>query len=335
MTHERELKQPVQLCDPGGRLNPTAVGWSRVPLHTCNLRGRWLRKKRWNYWAVTTDTHLFSVTVSHLDYAAVVFVYWLDFATKGFHEQTVLVPLGTGVRMPETVTGEIAFRSKRLSVLMRDDGGLIELRVNSPDFGGRPLAAEFEVRRPVAYESINVVIPWAEDTFQFTSKQPALPAEGVVHLGRAQIDFDGFACLDYGRGIWPFRSMWNWASASGIQQGRTVGLNLGGRWTDGTGMTENGFVLDGVATKLSDDVRFHYDSRDFMRPWRIRTANSDAVDLEFVPFFERVAKTNALVISSEVHQMIGHFYGRIRTAAGETVAIDRLVGWAEEHRARW
>lgn len=335
MNQERELTQPVRLCDDRGRLNPAAVGWSRQPLHVGNLRGRWLRKKRWNYWAITTDTHLFSVTISNLDYAAVVFVYFLDFVTKAFHEQTVLAPLGAGVFMPETVTGALEFRSSRLDVLMNDDGRRVLLRVNSRDFGGRTLAAEFTVHRPDGYESINVVIPWADDTFQFTSKQPALPAAGSVQLGDERIDFEGFACLDYGRGIWPFSSTWNWASGSGVQNGRTIGLNLGGRWTDGTGMTENGLVVDGVATKIGDDLLFEYDSSDFMRPWRIRTAGSDAVDLEFVPFFERVAKTNALIVRSEVHQMIGRFRGRVTTAAGETLAVDGLVGWAEEHRARW
>lgn len=335
MNQERELTQPVRLCDDRGRLNPAAVGWSRQPLHVGNLRGRWLRKKRWNYWAITTDTHLFSVTISNLDYAAVVFVYFLDFATKAFHEQTVLAPLGAGVFMPETVTGALEFRSSRLDVLMNDDGRQVLLRVNSRDFGGRTLAAEFTVHRPDGYESINVVIPWADDTFQFTSKQPALPAAGSVQLGDERIDFEGFACLDYGRGIWPFSSTWNWASGSGVRNGRTIGLNLGGRWTDGTGMTENGLVVDGVATKIGDDLLFEYDSSDFMRPWRIRTAGSDAVDLEFVPFFERVAKTNALIVRSEVHQMIGRFRGRVTTAAGETLAVDGLVGWAEEHRARW
>lgn len=335
MKQERELTQPVNLCDESGRLNRAAVGWSRHPLHVGNLRGRWLRKKRWNYWAVTTDTHLFSVTVSNLDYAAVVFVYWLDFGTKAFHEQTVLVPLGAGVHMPETVTGRIEFRSSRLHVLMDDDDLQVKLQVASRDFGGQPLGADFTIRRPAGHESINVVIPWSDDTFQFTSKQPALPAVGVVQLGDERIEFDGFACLDYGRGIWPFSSTWNWASGSGVQQGRTVGLNFGGRWTDGTGMTENGFVIDGIATKISDDIHFEYDSNDFMRPWRIRTATSDRVDLEFVPFFERVAKTNALVIRSEVHQMIGYFRGRIKTPDGDTLLIDNLVGWAEEHQARW
>src|SRR5690606_14590603 len=86
--------------------------------------------------------HLFSATVSHLDYAAVVFVYFLDFETKWFHEQTVLAPLGAGVQMPETVTGDIDFRSSGLAVRMNDDGRQIQLAVDSRNFGGRPLRAD-------------------------------------------------------------------------------------------------------------------------------------------------------------------------------------------------
>lgn len=33
-----------------------------------------------------------------------------------------------------------------------------------------------------------------------------------------------------------------------------VGLvNLGGKWTDGTGMNENGFVIDGQLTKIHEE----------------------------------------------------------------------------------
>ena len=38
---EREITDPVDLCDEKGRLNPDAVGWSRSPLI------RWLRSRRW------------------------------------------------------------------------------------------------------------------------------------------------------------------------------------------------------------------------------------------------------------------------------------------------
>ncbi|MFO7273974.1 MAG: DUF2804 domain-containing protein [Bacillota bacterium] len=335
MKTEPELMEPVLLCIPGGRLNPGAVGWSRRPLHRCNLTGHWLRKKRWNYWAITTETHLFSLTVSDLDYAGLGFAYFLDFETREFTEQTVLHPFGRGLTLPEDVEGEVRFDDRRLRLYMRDDGTTIRLIAESPDFGGVPLKADFTVTRPPGQESVNVVIPWSRNRFQFTSKQEALPARGEVRLGERRIAFDGFACLDFGRGVWPYRAFWNWAAASGVQGGRTIGLNLGGGWTDGTGMNENGIVVDGRVTKIHDDLRFDYDPSNFMRPWRIRTRETDQVDLLFEPFFERVARTDALVVRSEVHQMIGRFTGTVVTEAGERIAIERMVGWAEEHRARW
>ncbi len=56
----------------------------------CHLRGRWLAKKRWNYWAVTTKDHLFSVTISNIDYIGMVFLYFGDFKAKRITEKTII-----------------------------------------------------------------------------------------------------------------------------------------------------------------------------------------------------------------------------------------------------
>jgi len=338
MGSERELTAAVNLCDERGRLNPAAIGWSRAPLHRCNLSAHWPRKKRWNYWCITSETALFSVTLSDLDYMGLAFVYYLDFATQRYTELTVMHPFGRGCNLPDTVAGDVRFADPRLHFTLSDAPGRTHLKVQSPDFGGVKLAAEFMVSRPADHETLNVVIPWSDRRFQFTSKQEALPAAGVVQLGTETALFpagSSFACLDYGRGIWPYRGFWNWAAGSGVQNGRTVGLNLGGGWTDGSGYTENALVVDGRVTKIGEDLQFRYDPRHFMAPWSIRTQGSDRVNLQFVPFFERVARTDLIVLRSEVHQMIGRFSGTVVTEAGEPIAIRDLVGWAEEHQARW
>jgi len=58
--YEREIKEPVLLCDLAGKLNPEAIGWSRYPLHIYNLSGSWLRKKKWNYWCITSKQNCLS-----------------------------------------------------------------------------------------------------------------------------------------------------------------------------------------------------------------------------------------------------------------------------------
>lgn len=337
--HEPELFEPVELCDQRGNLNPDAIGWSRQPLHLCNLQGHWPRKKRWNYWAVVNSTHLFSVTMSNIDYLGLPFVYLLDFESKTFVEKTLLKPFGTGCHLPPEVSGDVFFKDSAMSIAMVNANGGTQLTVGCPDFNGKPLQAEFFVQNPTAHESLNVIIPWSDRRFQFTSKQNTLPTEGMLTWGEQKIQFsleDTFACLDLGRGIWPFSSFWNWSSFSTrLPNGKRVGINLGAGWTDGTGMNENALCVDGKLTKISEDIDFIYDKDNFMAPWRLLTTATDRVELEFEPFYERVAKTDALVLGSQVHQMIGTFKGKLIPDNGEELEIENAIGWAEDHQARW
>jgi hypothetical protein len=333
---ENELNRPVALCAANGNLNPAAVGFSRRPLHTCNLSGHWPRKKRWNYWCVTTPDFLFSITLSNIDYMGLAFAYYLDFASKRFIEQTVMVPLGRGFDLPDTVTGDIRFDHPQMKAAFLNTPEGTTLQVESPAFGGSALSADLRVVRPTGHESVNVVIPWSQNRFQFTSKQNCLPVVGLLNIGKETRPVENaFACLDFGRGVWPYQSFWNWSSFSGPSGSSVVGVNLGAGWTDGTGLTENGLCLDGKLEKLSEDVEFSYDPKDFMKPWRLRTKSSAQVDLVFTPFYERIAKTDLGVLRSEVHQMIGRFSGTLTSRAGVRFAVENLAGWAEDHHARW
>lgn len=281
---------------------------------------------------------LFSATISNLDYAGMVFTYFLDFKKKSLTEKTTAIPFGRGCQLPDKVNSTVEYRDRNSSVLFLNRNGYTHIKAKYNDFNGSPLEADIKVVYPNGHETLNVVVPWSEKKFQFTSKHECLPAEGTLQLGPDTYLFrpdDSFACLDFGRGIWPYKVGWNWANASGVSDGRHMGLNLGARWTDGTGMTENGFVLDGKLTKLSEDVLFEYDRKNLMKPWHLRTAVSDRVDLVFNPFYERIARTNLILIKSEVHQMVGHFSGVIRTDDGDIIKVDNLPGCSEDHLGKW
>jgi hypothetical protein len=332
---ENELHEPVRLCDSQGRLRSEAIGWSRRPLVTCNLRGAWPRKKRWDYWCVTSPTHLIALTYADIDYLGIADLFFLCFESGRTHRHSVAVPLALGFRQAPIVdAARIDFDAFGLRLSMHDEAGGTRLAFRSRR-RSKALEGEIVVALPEAHETLNVVVPWSEARFQFTSKHQARPARGELRLGGESHAFgeDAFGCLDFGRGVWPYETTWNWASASGRQDAGTLGLNLGGQWTDGTGSTENGVVLDGRLSKIAEDVRFDYDARDFMRPWTIRSS-SGAVDLAFTPFHERVERIQLGVASSAVHQCFGHFDGAVGHA-GERVEVRHLLGWAEEHRARW
>jgi hypothetical protein len=102
MIDARELTAEVDLCLPDGRLNPDAIGWSRRPLHRCNLNGPWGRQKRWDYWAITTKRFALGITYADVDYVGLVALALFDFETKRVINRGTARPLGRGLRARHT-----------------------------------------------------------------------------------------------------------------------------------------------------------------------------------------------------------------------------------------
>jgi hypothetical protein len=325
-----ELTQPVRLCDDSGRLNPAAVGWSRHPVHTANLQGRG-RAKRWEYWAIAAPTHVLAVTVSDLDYAALYAVYFLDPAGR----ETVvskLVPLGR-VELPWTCGGgPVRVRVKGLSIDLLPELSGTRLLVECD-----AIRADVRIQRPAGHEALGVVVPWGRTRFQYTVKENTLPARGTVTVRGQALDFgdDAWATLDHGRGKWPYRITWNWGAGSGVVDGRTVGVQVGGAWTDGTGSTENALCVDGRLHYIGEDLAWVYDRTDWLRPWRIRTPSSDRVDLTFTPLHVRTDRMNLGLLANDTHQAFGVWEGWMVDDAGQFIGVDGVRGWAEEVVNRW
>jgi hypothetical protein len=324
-----EITEPVALCAGSGRLNPDAVGWSRRPLHTANLRG-WGRTKRWEYWGIVTHDVIVGLTISSLDYAGVHSIYVLDRRTGTETLRSGIEPLARSVVLPDrSGVGVARARTGTLALEFAASGAGTRLRADAP---GVSLEADVGPGR----ESLGVVVPWSAHRFQYTVKDVGRAVAGTLVLDGEELRFghgDGsFAVLDHGRGRWPYSITWNWAAGYGTVAGHQVGLQLGGQWTDGTGSTENGVFLAGRLHKIEDDLVWDYDRADFMAPWRI---TGPRVEVTFAPFHERAERTNLGLVASEIHQCFGMFAGWVLDDQHHRVPVDGLVGWAEEARNRW
>jgi hypothetical protein len=65
---EPELRAPYALVGADGRLNPAAIGWSRLPLSDATLPGPAGRRKRWDFWIFNApELHLVAAVVD-VDY---------------------------------------------------------------------------------------------------------------------------------------------------------------------------------------------------------------------------------------------------------------------------
>ncbi len=334
---EKEITNPVLLCNRKGQLNPEAIGYARRPLIQSNLTKNFMRKKKWNYWCVFGEDILFSAAISHLDYAVICFVYMFNYETQRFFEKQVSIPMGR-VEMPENVLESINFTNSNLTIQALYADHETKLSVEIPDFDNEVLHAELYLYHPPEDDLLNVVIPNNRNVFQFTAKQHILPTTGFVNLGENSYAFTpdySFAVSNYGRGIWPRHTKWNWAMASQRLGHRRIGLNFGGQWTDGTGMTENAVFIDGKMIKIHEDVIFTYDLQNLKQPWTLKTKFSDNVNLTFTPFFTREAKTDAKLFRVEVQQLVGYFNGRISLPEHAPLYIRQMLGCTEEQIAKW
>ncbi len=327
---ERELTHAVDMCLPNGRLNPEAVGWSRRPLHRPNLRG-WGRNKRFEYWCVITPDFIVTANISHHDYRANVASTWIDLhnhAVRGGRRNRWL-PRGNALA-PVGASTPLAATAGDIHVRLTPQAQGMQLSTRAPG-----LEVELQVFEPAGHESMGVLVPWSERLFQYTRKNNCLQVEGrVVVDGRAHTVRRGqaYAIHDHGRGRWPYNTRWNWAAGCGRSQGHEIGLQFGGQWTCGTPSTENAVRIDGRLHKISEELAWEYDPKDWMRPWVLR---GDRVDLRFTPTVHHHHLFDRWLVRSRGDQCFGHFDGVVRADDGTPFHVERIFGLAEEVHRRW
>lgn len=361
---ERELTEPVSLVRPDGLLNPDAVGWSRRPIHDTSgigigdggLPKVWGRNKRWEYWLVMTPSHLFSLTISDIDYVSSHSVWVYEIRTGKRLDVAAIVPLARGAVL-EPSLGDGVARGGSMSLggkLLPTGPGRMRAFID-PVTEGTRLRAEgqaprvnpsgissvrFDVtaHRSPEHEALGVVVPWSKKRFQYTVKETALPATGYLELDGEVIELpagEAWAILDHGRGRWPYKMDWNWGAASGYGQSPSgtvaVGFQSGAKWTDGTDARENAITVDGRLYPIHEDITWDYEFGQWDKPWHL---HSESVDLWLEPFWNHDAITDLGVIAMKANQVFGYFSGTV-TVDGQKITIDNMRGFAEDVRNKW
>jgi hypothetical protein len=341
-TSERELTAPVDLCTPdGSRLNPDARGWSRRPLHRANLHGRLGVNKRWDYWAVLAGDLVVSSVYSDIDHFGLADVWWADLRSEETGGRAILVPAGVGIALPDVpASAPLTIDRDGLDLRITDDAAGTRWQAMWTEDDGRPGRLDITVALPPGHESLNVVIPWDDELFNFTSKHQARPAEGTLTVGDQRYEIggangDAWGVLDVGRGRWPARINWNWGGGAGRCGEHVVGLQFGAKWTAGTGFTENGLIVDGRLHKLGNELAWEYEWDEPLAPWRV-TDPGGQLDVVLEPRFDKHSKVDASEdLGSETHQVFGTWSGRLLTDDGLALDLAGLQGFAEEARQRW
>lgn len=307
---------------------------------TANLRGRRFRTKKWDYWAVLAGDLAIGLVYADVGYLGLSSVWWGDLRTGETGGHDVAIPFARGVSLPDlpgTATLRLDHPKLQMRLAETIDGTQLFARWTEDDGSAGELDVTVEL--PVGHESLSVVIPWSDSTFQFTTKDQARPVTGrLVRRGtevRLGVDEPAWGVLDVGRGRWPFSIRWNWGGGAGrASTGEVVGIQVGAKWTEGTGFTENAITVDGRLHKIGRELRWSYDWDRPMAPWRVVDPGG-AIDLTLTPRLDRHSRTNALVLRTEVHQVFGTWAGMVRGEDGRELHLEGVQGFAEEARNRW
>src|SRR5690606_36385813 len=132
------------------------------------------RNKRWEYWAVTTPTHVVALVTSDIDYAGVHGIWLLDRRTGETISHDALALALPRVALPGTL-GEGPVRTRTRRSRSAGDGADGGRRLRA---GGARVRADAVADRPPGHESLGVGVPWGDRLFQYTVKDVARPASG-------------------------------------------------------------------------------------------------------------------------------------------------------------
>ncbi len=339
---QNEITTPSNLLDEQGRL--IQRGWGRDMLldyHRKDIAASSFRIKEWDYYCVLSDTQGISFTLSDLGYIGFIAATVFDFTNPKeiSNSITTILPLG-GFKLPESSKkGDAVFQNKDLTLRFSRTETSRTLEVDWRNFfEGQDLKGRIELKVPPGDDSLLIATPFHQrpQAFYYNHKVKCMPAKGAIQLGSQTLTFaepDSFGVLDWGRGVWTYANTWYWGSASGLVDGRRIGLNIGYGFGDTSAATENIIFLDGVGHKL-DQVTFHIPEPDFLNPWKF-SSNDGRLDLDFIPILDRYSNTNMLLVQSWQHQVFGRFSGRLVLDDGQVLEVKDLLGFAEKVKNRW
>jgi hypothetical protein len=348
-----EIRVAGPLLGADGRL--VSAGWARAPLLRFDARAvraalglarGTLRLKQWDYWGVLGPDAFFSTVVADAGFAGVAWVQLVDLAAGTVRaERIAATPLGVGCTLSGEDGAAAAFRGPGAEVsITAGRGGERVVRARFRRFPWEEaLEAELVIDETAGAGSIATATPLGAGGWYYNHKRGGMGTSGSVRIGRRAWTFDAAtasATLDWGRGVWPYRTSWIWATGWSRERGRSIGLNLGrlgeASGADGgaeVGQAENCVFVDGRLHRVGP-FDLEHDLGDPLRPWRFRSRDG-RLDVVFTPRLELARRVELLLVASRLHQLLGTFSGTALTDGGERLSLDGLHGWAEDHRARW
>lgn len=343
---QNEITKPSNLFNEDGSL--VQRGWARKPILTYNKENigkGWSRIKEWDHYSILNKEFGIQITIGDIGYLTQMSYTWIDFKEKAkngkgefkFFTKSKLLPLSS---LEDSI---IEFPSKKFKATIEKKENNRILSIEDPSFLDKGIKGTISLYDNPKWDNTIVVTGYHEDPrlFYYNHKINMMPATGEIKIGGESYSFEpesSFGLMDWGRGIWPYRTHWLWASACGMVNDVPVAFNIGYGFgavgsEEGATHTENIVFYDGKAHKI-DEVTFHHENRDPSKPWKF-TSNDNRFNMVLDPLIPHEEKINTGIIKLDSKLLHGFFTGDIVLDNGEKIHIEQMLGHAEDIFWKW
>lgn len=341
MAKQIEITKPSNLFNEDGTL--VQQGWARKPIlnyNKENIGKGWSRIKEWDHYSILNKEFGFQLTIGDIGYLTQMSYVWLDFKKKERFGRSIMKFFTKSKILPLSSTEDsiIEFPTDKFNSIIERRGKKRILTIKDDSFMDKGINGTITLTDNPDWDNTVVVTGYTEDPkrFYYNHKINMMPAEGEISLGDKSYSFQpetSFGLMDWGRGIWPYKTHWLWGSACGMVDGVPVAFNIGYGFGDLSNHTENIIFYNGKAHKI-DEVTFHHENRDPTKPWKF-TSNDNRFTMTLDPLIPHTEKINFGLIYLNSSLMHGLYSGKLVLDNGENLEIKNMLGHAEDIYWRW
>lgn len=352
-----EYTERTKLLDEQGNLLVKG-GWARRNIfeYDRNLAVPHWRGKEWDFYQFSNGKYMVQISMANISIGGYVSAVLVDVSGKTERVvQSMDLWLG-GKNDPLHILPENGDRPNVVEYKHKDFYFLAytKERSRTVKFSGGSkegkVTAEFNMDMFENHENITIVTPFKKDNeylptrFFMTMKQNCMPAEGFISIGEEKIEFskeDTFAVLDWGRGVWPYKSVWYWGNgATHIKDEEGNDHIFGFEITWGIGnednATETCLFYDGKAHKIgSVDVEVFPKPDKYMENWHF-ISEDGRLDLTMTPVHDHHSDMNVLNLARmHSHQVHGLWNGTVTLDDGKVLEIKDMYAFCEYVENKW
>ena len=338
MQHEITTAGP--LLDGSGNLREPGYAKRLLPIYRrADIKAPASRIKEWDYYLIANDHFAVALTIDDNGYMGLDSISFLHFDQRWERTKSPMraFPMGRTGLPESSASGTTATSGRGYAMAFYHEDGARKISFHMDKFRGKDAIEGIVQLTDEPDESMVIATPFDKPGhFYYNQKINCMRARGQVQLGDKTYCFDpadSFGVLDWGRGVWTYHNTWYWGNGNGTVNGHRVGFNIGYGFGDTSAASENMIIYDGTAHKLSK-VSFNIPADSYTKPWTF-TSDDGRFEMDFVPVIDRAARTNALIIESDQHQVFGRFTGKMVLDGGEIIELKDFMGFAEKVHNRY